>query len=242
MPNRAETTTHRLINLERKRRGLRRVQWSGDMYKLAKSHSKKMAKAGRLFHTRRFALRGGENISGGKGHHSPKDFVRNWMGSPPHRAWLLDPRVKTAAVGISKSKHGTFAAWPFSDQPLHKPIKVKLFKFKVRRGGGVLRLPTKLILICASIFAIVLGAHGVWVYFSRLELLFGGEASKLFLELEVPIRLQAPIEWMSLKGLQSWFIPAVFIVIGLVIWYWQSRIDVGDIVNVPRWLRKLHLW
>ena len=97
----------------------------------------------------------------------------------------------------------------------------------------------KVILICASIFAIVLGAHGVYVYFSRLELLLGGEASKLFLALEVPVRLQAPIEWMSLKGLQSWFIPAVFIFIGLIIWYWQSNIDVG---NVSGWLRKLHLW
>jgi hypothetical protein len=103
----------------------------------------------------------------------------------------------------------------------------------------MLRLPIKVILICASIFAIVLGAHGIYVYFSRLELLFGGEASKLFLMLEVPVGLQAVIEWMSLKGLQSWFIPAVFIFIGLVIWYWQSNIDVG---NISGWFRKLHLW
>jgi hypothetical protein len=208
------------------------------MYKLAKSHSKKMAKEGRLFHTRRLALRGGENIAGGKGHHSPKDFVRNWMGSPPHRAWLLDHRVKTAAIGISKSKHGTFAAWSFSDQPLHKPFKIP-FRLKVKVGGGMLRLPTKVILVCASVFAIVLGAHGIWVYFSRLELLFGGEASKLFLALKVPASLRTTIEWMSFKGLQSWFIPAVFVVIGLVIWYWQSKIGVG---NVSGWLRKLHLW
>ena len=106
----------------------------------------------------------------------------------------------------------------------------------------MLRLPVKLTLICASLFSIILGAHGIWVYFSRLELLSGGEASKLFLALEVPVRLRTAIEWMSFKGFQSWFIPAVFIVIGLVIWYWQSRINLGDIVNVPRWLRKLHLW
>lgn len=212
------------------------------MYKFAKSHSKKMAKAGRLFHSRRFALRGGENISGGKGHHSPKDFIRNWMGSPPHRAWLLDPRVKTAAVGISKSKHGTFAAWSFSDQPLRKPFKIPFkFRVKVKRGigGGILRLPVKIILILAAIFAIVLGAHGVYVYFSPLELLFGGGADKLFLALEMPAGLRDPIEWMSWKGFESWFIPAVFIFIGLSIWYLQSRIRVG---RVSRWLRKLHLW
>jgi len=249
MPNRVETTTHRLINSERKRRGLRRVQWSGGMYKLAKSHSKKMARAGRLFHSSRFALKGGENCWEEKGYSGkalPKAIVNSWMKSRAgHREWLLHHSVKTAAVGISTSRHGTFAAWSFSDQPLHKPFKIKPFKFKipfkikVKGGGGILRLPVKIILILASIFAIVLGAHGVYVYFSRLELLFGGEAYKLFLAIEVPIRLQAPIEWMSLKGLESWFIPAVFIFIGLIIWYWQSSIEVG---NVSGWFKKLHLW
>jgi hypothetical protein len=208
------------------------------MYKLAKNHSKKMARAGRLFHSSRPALRGGENCWEGKGYSEralPKAIVNSWMKSRAgHREWLLHHSVKTAAVGISKSKHGTFAAWSFSDQPLHKPTKIK------RKGrAGVLRLPVKIILILASIFAIVLGAHGVYVYFSRLELLFGGEESKLFLALGVPTWLRAPIEWMSIKGLQSWFIPAVFIVIGLAIWYWQSKIEVG---NVSKRLRKLHLW
>ena len=249
MPSKAETTVHRLINSKRKQRGLRRVRWSGDMYKLAKSHSKKMARAGRLFHSHRYALKGGENCWMGKEYSQralPKAIVNSWMKSRAgHREWLLHHSVKTAAVGISKSKHGTFAAWSFSDQPLHKPFRIKLFRFKLpfklkaKGGGGMLRLPVKLILICASLFSIILGAHGVYVYFSRLELLFGGETSKLFLALEVPVRLQAPIEWMSWKGFQSWFIPAVFIFIGLVIWYWQSKINVG---NVSRWLRKLHLW
>lgn len=238
---------HRLINQERKRRGLPHVRWSHEMYRLAKDQSNKMAKAGRLFHSNRFAFQGGECICGGKGHHSPRDFVRSWMRSSRHRAWLLDPRVQTAGVGISSSKHGTYAAWAFSDQPLHPPIKIKLPKFKVPMfekhkvtgGAGVLRLPTKLLLLCASVFSIVLGAHGIWVYFSRLELLLGGEASKLFLALEVPVKLQTAIEWMSFKGLQSWFIPAVFIVLGLVLWHWQGRIYAG---NVSGWLRKIHLW
>jgi len=251
MPSRVETTVHRLINLERKRRGLPRVRWSGDMYKLAKSHSKRMARAGRLFHSNRPALKGGENCWEGKGYSEralPKAIVNSWMKSRAgHREWLLHHSVKTAAVGISKSKRGTFAAWAFSDQPLLKPFKIRLRGFKIpllrgrrtKRRRGVLRLPVKLILILASIFAIVLGAHGLYVYFSRLELLLGGEASKLFLTLGVPAWLRAPIEWMSWKGFQSWFIPAVFIFLGLVMWYWQSKIDEG---NVSRWLRKLHLW
>jgi hypothetical protein len=40
----------------------------------------------------------------------------------------------------------------------------------------------------------------------------------LFLEIEVPEAFRGIIEWMSLKGIQSWIIPAVFIAIGLVFW------------------------
>ena len=125
MPTRPEQVTHRLINQKRKQRGLPPVKWSGKMYRLAKDQSNKMARAGRLFHSNRYALQGGENICGGKGHHSPRDFVTSWMRSPKHRAWLLDPRVKTAAVGISKSRHGTYAAWSFSDQPLFRLRRIR---------------------------------------------------------------------------------------------------------------------
>ena len=251
MPRRdAAGEVHNLISKERHKRGLSHVYWSREMYRLAKDQANYCAKVGKLVHSDRFAFRGGENLCGGKGNFSPKTIVETWMRSKAgHREYLLSPCVRKAAVAISTSKRGTYAAWAFSDQPpdshdcpYYKTPHLKSktpFRLKVKGGGGMLRLPTKLILICASVFTIVLGAHGIWVYFSRLELLFGGEASKLFLALEVPVKLRTVIEWMSLKGLQSWFIPAAFIVIGLVIWHWQSKIDVG---NVSRWLRKLHLW
>lgn len=96
------------------------------MYRLAKSHSNKMAKAGRLFHSNRLALLGGENICGGEGHLGPRDFVNSWMKSSRHRAWLLDYRVKAAAVGISNSRYGTYAAWSFTAQPLEYSKKMHL--------------------------------------------------------------------------------------------------------------------
>ena len=108
---------------------------------------------------------------------------------------------------------------------------------KSRGGSNMLRLPVKIVLLCTSIVAVVLGSHGLYVYFSRLELLFGGEADKLFLTFEMPVRLVPVVEWMSYKGLQSWFIPAVFVVVGLIIRSWGWGISVGS--NV---LRKLHLW
>jgi len=224
------------------------------MYVLAKDQSNRMAKAGRLFHSNRYALKGGENCWMGKGYSEralPKAIVNTWMKSKAgHREWILDPRVKTAAVAISRSRHGIFAAWAFSDQPLHQHGKAKPSGFKIpinltiplprklkeKADVEALSLIGKLFLVCASVFLIILGSHGIWAYFNRLELLIGGGASKLFLVLQVPAWLQSPIQWMSLKGPQSWFIPAVFVVIGILLWYWQMKISAG---NLSKWLAKL---
>lgn len=217
------------------------------MAHLARSQARYCAKRGKLIHSDRPALKGGENLCCGSRNMSPKNIVKSWMTSPGHRAWLLDSRVRSAGVGIARSKHGTYAAWAFSDQPISfhniiniPKIQIPFLKHHKQRGGrGVLRLPVKVFLLCAAIISIVLGVHGVWVYFSRLELLFGGNAAKLFLSVDLPERIRSMIEWMSMKGFQSWFIPTIFIILGLIIWGIQSNIYVGDKFG---WLRKLHLW
>lgn len=217
------------------------------MYRLAKGHSNKMAKAGRLFHSGRYALQGGENICGGKGHHSPKDFVTSWMKSSRHRAWLLDARVKTAAVGISDSRYGTYAAWSFSDQPLFHLRRIrpgilgwlyKLFHTTYwrwhwtpfsRKYTLMSKRPEILTWILKTckwltqllvIGLILLGVHGLWVYFSHGEVALGENTAKLFLAIQAPAWLQNIVEWMSLKGMQSWFFPAAIIVAGIILWRW----------------------
>jgi len=115
-PTRREHETHRLINKERKSRHIPPVKWDTYMHRLARNHSRKMEKAGRLFHSARPALAGGENCLMGTS--SPKAIVKGWMSSPGHRSWILDPAVKRAAVGISNRGHGrghhTYVAWSFS--------------------------------------------------------------------------------------------------------------------------------
>lgn len=103
----------------------------------------------------------------------------------------------------------------------------------------MLKLPVKLALIGASIFTVILGTHGLYVYFSYLETIFDAPSwGKLFLALEVPSRLASVVTWMTVKGLQSWFIPASFIVGGLVLWGFQQAIRVRR-ARLPRWLRWL---
>ena len=248
MPGRVESRVHRLINRERKKRGLRWAHWDNNLYRLAKNQSNKMARTGHLFHSDLSAIQRGENCWMGKGYSEralPKAIVDSWMKSHAgHRENLLDPRARTAAIAISKSRHGTFAAWTFSDQPLHKPFKLKLpsLKFgKVKGGEGMLRLPVKIILICVSALAFILGAHGLYVYFSPIEAIFGGGLDKLFLEFELPLsEFQSIVEWMSVKGIQSWFIPAVFILMGIIIWSWSQIIVGGS--TIRNILKKLRLW
>jgi len=237
------------------------------MYVLAKQQANYCARIGRLVHSNRFALQGGENLCGGKGSMSPRTIVRCWMRSKAgHREWLLDPRVKVAGVAISKSRRGTYAAWAFSGDaanipnlPLPEPIeisrsikkwlsthKLRLSQNKGQRskpivadkgGEGMLRIPVGLFLGFIGALGIVLGIHGLYVYFSRLELLFGGEASKLFLSVDMPIRLQGAVEWMSIKGVQSWFIPAAVLVGGILVWNYSNAMTI-----ISGFLRKLRLW
>ena len=134
MPTKAETYTHRLINKERRNHGLSRVKWSPYLYQLAKNHAKRMAKSGHLFHSNRFAFLGGECVSGGKGDYSPRAFLRSWMKSEPHREYLLHPESRRAAVGIAKSKHGTYAAWSFSNSTTTDYLSaIKRFILKILR-------------------------------------------------------------------------------------------------------------
>ena len=254
---------HKLINQERRKRGLSYVRWNQEMYLLAKDQASYCAKVGRLVHSDRYALQGGENLCGGRGNLSPKSIVRCWMNSKAgHREWLLDPRVKSAGVGIAKSRHGTYAAWAFSGDTnglsnirLPDPLEIKnkisiwftrhklsidrkadAHKAKQRRRG-MLRIPVSLFLGFIGLLGIVLGAHGLYVYFSRLELMFGGEASKLFLSLDVPIRLHSMVEWMSVKGLQSWFIPAVILAGGIIVFNYSNILALTS-----KLLEKLKLW
>jgi hypothetical protein len=80
------------------------------------------------------------------------------------------------------------------------------------------------IMVAAGAAFATFGAHGIVVYASKLEVFFK-DPQKLFLEIEVPEAFRGTIEWMTLKGLQSWIIPALFIGIGVVFWAAASKIS-----------------
>lgn len=113
----ANSIVHKLINEERKKRGIPPVRWNQKLYYLAKQQANYCAEVGRLVHSDRFAFDGGENLCGGKGNITPRSIVNTWLKSKAgHREYLLSSRVKSAGVAISKSRHGTYCAWSFSDK------------------------------------------------------------------------------------------------------------------------------
>ena len=222
---------HDLINKERKLRGLSHVYWSKEMASLAQSQADYCAKVGHMVHSNRFAFQGGENLSGGKGNFSPRTVVNSWLKSKAgHREYLLSPRVTKAGVGIARRNGKMFVAWAFSSAPCTYPDcpsykkKIQPIKFRnplkifVRRGympTNPFKIGLSLVLGFLGLLGIALGAHGIYVYFNRLEVIFGGEGSKLFLLVDVPIRIRDLVMWASIRGVQSWIIPTLILIGGL---------------------------
>ena len=200
------------------------------MARLAQSQAEYCARVGHLVHSNRFAFKGGENLAEGGSRFPPKSIVNCWITSHQgHREYLLSPRVTKAGVGISKRHGKTFVAWAFSDETPNYPdcpalkhkrkptLKLRtLLRF---RRSTMKMSPAKLcfsiVLGCFGLLGMLLGAHGIYVYFNRLTLLFSGEGQKLFLAVGVPIRLRPVIEWASERGLQSWVIPALIFIAGV---------------------------
>jgi hypothetical protein len=96
------------------------------------------------------------------------------------------------------------------------------------------RLLTKITLICAGVVGLVLGAHGLYTccYF-RLGDFLGTLAtdvgmtsfslsteeylSRLFLAWDVPNQLRDMVLWVTIRGVESWVVPAVMVVAGFVL-------------------------
>lgn len=280
MPSRAENVTYKglmteAINRVRKKHGLAPLGRVAFLDEIAREHSRNMARYKNFSH---FGFDGrASKIKAKMGNsyiaencymypakkydkHVVEKIVDGWMKSKGHRENILNSQFGRTGIGWVVNHGYVYATQIFveggsSDQPLHRPIKIKAFRFKMpfklrvlsfkhrkaKGGEGMLRLPVKVILMSASIASIILGAHGLYAYFHPLETLFalGMEAyDKLFFALELPVSgLQTIVGWMSLKGIQSWFIPAVFVIMGIVFWVLNQRIRGGSTI-----LRKLHLW
>ena len=119
-----ELKVFRLINAERKQKGLPPLNMSAEASNLARVHSENMAKHGFFSHTglngrmideraTDFGLKSwdsiGENIAFCQGFSNPAEFaVKRWMLSTGHRENLLHRMWGETGVGIAKTQDGRY--------------------------------------------------------------------------------------------------------------------------------------
>ena len=105
-----------LVNSERSSRDIVPLVWDEDLHEIAREHSEEMARRGELFHSSMYEPYAENCWGGGPGslyYNTANDIVSGWMGSPPHRTWLLCPHLNHIGVGIAVSDNGMYASWTF---------------------------------------------------------------------------------------------------------------------------------
>jgi uncharacterized protein YkwD len=112
-------TTFCLVNEARARHGARRLRPDPRLAHAARRHSREMVARGYFSHTSWRGLssrariersgwmagRGrwtiGETLAWHAGSPDPREIVRRWLASPPHRRVLLHRRFRVAGIGIA---------------------------------------------------------------------------------------------------------------------------------------------
>lgn len=117
----------RLVNIERKKQGLKELKLGDKLSDVARLKSQDMADNSYFSHTsptygspfdmmKRFNINyraAGENIA--MGHRSPEAVMTGWMNSPGHRANILNPNFGTLGVGYVAGNGSTYWTQMFTD-------------------------------------------------------------------------------------------------------------------------------
>jgi uncharacterized protein YkwD len=100
-----------LLNIERRRHGLRPLRENGRLDRAARRHSRSMVRkrnfdhgdfAGRIRNAGYRATTLGENIAWGSGPYAtPWSIVRMWMHSPRHRANIMRAAFSEIGIGVA---------------------------------------------------------------------------------------------------------------------------------------------
>lgn len=92
-----------------------------------------------------------------------------------------------------------------------------------------------LLALITSISLIIFGAHGLYAYFNTWDTigaLMSENYDKLFFAISVPHQISGLVSWMSLRGLQSFFVPAIFLLVGLMLARYSN--EIGFDFSFPR--------
>ena len=80
----------------------------------------------------------------------------------------------------------------------------------------------RLSMMLGGMFSIILASHGLYVYFSDIDTLYGDrDPADLFLAVNIPSWFDGVIEWASTQRFESWFIPVILLLVGVFVIYLQ---------------------
>lgn len=81
-----------------------------------------------------------------------------------------------------------------------------------------------MILLVVSLCSGVLGAHGIYAYIFKANIITGVNADNIFLAWRVPIgSISKIIEEVTIRSIESITLPIVLVAVGLITWVTQSR-------------------
>jgi hypothetical protein len=84
----------------------------------------------------------------------------------------------------------------------------------------------RLSMILGGIFCVILAAHGLCVYFSDIDTLYGDRnPADLFLVVNIPGWLDGVIEWASAQGFESWYTPVILLIVGVFVIHLQGFVS-----------------
>jgi len=89
---------------------------------------------------------------------------------------------------------------------------------------GLIKWTFRIILLVVSLCSGVLGAHGIYAYIFRANVVIGVNADNLFLAWRVPVEsISKIIEEVTIRSIESIALPIVLVAVGLITWITQSR-------------------
>ena len=89
---------------------------------------------------------------------------------------------------------------------------------------GAIRWTFRIILLVISLCSGVLGAHGIYAYIFRANIITGVNAGNIFLAWRVPNEsVSRIVEEVTIRSAESITLPIVLVVVGLITWLTQSR-------------------
>ena len=88
---------------------------------------------------------------------------------------------------------------------------------------GIIRLIVRVFLIAISLCSGVLGAHGLYAYILKADIIVGSNTDKLFLEWDIPnLTISRVVEAITVHSVESIVLPVVLIAVGLLTMITQS--------------------